>query len=255
MIVSVMSCPHALSPNRRTRGAGPRVYWKGARTCLAAIFALVLPALPGGASAVSGFPTGGSGPSLSGGVCSPPALVSPCATGGLAVALPNFSRARVYAHLSAFRTRFVKDPDGKARAVGSQIESRDWLSSRVGQSIATRGGPVNLGGGVWLTGEIPRENDYEDTGGAFYLDEACTEPDPVIDDQAMFFETAKGLVVLLGCAHAGVINTLKHIQAATGQAHIHAVLGGMHLLAAGERRMTETVTVARFDSAWPSEAR
>ncbi|NLE58833.1 MAG: MBL fold metallo-hydrolase [Planctomycetes bacterium] len=162
-------------------------------------------------------------------------------TGGLAVALPNFSRARVYAHLSAFRTRFVKDPDGKARAVGSQIESRDWLSSRVGQSIATRGGPVNLGGGVWLTGEIPRENDYEDTGGAFYLDEACTEPDPVIDDQAMFFETAKGLVVLLGCAHAGVINTLKHIQAATGQAHIHAVLGGMHLLAAGERRMTETV--------------
>ncbi|HLU78771.1 MAG TPA: DUF6531 domain-containing protein [Burkholderiaceae bacterium] len=86
MIVSVMSCPHALSPNRRTRGAGPRVYWKGARTCLAAIFALVLPALPGGASAVSGFPTGGSGPSLSGGVCAPPALGSPCATGGLAVA-------------------------------------------------------------------------------------------------------------------------------------------------------------------------
>lgn len=162
-------------------------------------------------------------------------------TGGLAAALARFGRARVYAHLTAFRARFVKDHDGRVRSVGSPIESRDWLSSRVGQAIATRSGPVSMGDGVWLSGEVPRRNDFEDTGGAFYLDEACTEPDPVIDDQAMFFETAKGLVVLLGCAHAGVVNTLEHIRAATGGTRVYAVLGGMHLLGAGERRMAETV--------------
>lgn len=167
-------------------------------------------------------------------------------TGGLAAALSNFRQAKVYAHLAAFRTRFVKDHDGQVRPVGAPVESRDWLSSRVGQMIATRGGPVGLGGGIWLTGEIPRRNEYEDTGGAFYLDEACTAADLVIDDQAMFIETTKGLVVLLGCAHAGVVNTLEHIRAATGEARIHAIMGGMHLLAAGERRMAETA--ARLSS-------
>lgn len=162
-------------------------------------------------------------------------------TGGLAANLQSCSRATVYAHLSAFRERFVRDPDGQARPVGSQIESRDWLSSRVGQAVPTRGGPVNLGGGVWLTGEVPRRNDFEDAGGAFYLDEACTEADTVIDDQALFIETSQGLVVLLGCAHAGVVNTLEHIRTATGQDRIHAVLGGMHLLNADERRMEQTL--------------
>ncbi|MGQ9650084.1 MAG: MBL fold metallo-hydrolase [Phycisphaerae bacterium] len=167
-------------------------------------------------------------------------------TGGLAATLPNFRRAKVYAHLAAFRARFVKDHDGQVRPVGAPVESREWLSARVGQTLATRGGPVALGDGIWLTGEIPRRNDFEDTGGAFYLDEACTEADPVIDDQAMFIETTKGLVVLLGCAHAGVVNTLEHIRTATGEARIHAIMGGMHLLAAGERRMAETA--ARLSS-------
>jgi len=62
-----------------------------------------------------------------------------------------------------------------------------------------------------------------------------------MDDQAMFLETTKGIVVLLGCAHAGVVNTLDHIHAAARQARIHAVLGGMHLLHASEDRLEQTV--------------
>jgi 7,8-dihydropterin-6-yl-methyl-4-(beta-D-ribofuranosyl)aminobenzene 5'-phosphate synthase len=162
-------------------------------------------------------------------------------TGGLLAALPLFSRATVYAHLTAFRDRFVRDSDGQAHPIRSPIESHEWLSSRVGQLIATRGGPVKLSDGIWLTGEIPRQTDFEDVGGAFYLNEACTEPDTVADDQALFIETAKGLVVLLGCAHAGVVNTLEHIRTATGQGHIHTVIGGMHLLAASEDRITRTI--------------
>jgi len=166
-------------------------------------------------------------------------------TGGLFQSYPQFNRTRVYAHATAFDDRFIQDRDGRARSVRCPIESAAWLTSRVGAFSETGAGPIDLGDGLWLTGEIPRTNDFEDTGGAFYLDEACTQADPLLDDQAMFMETAQGIVVLLGCAHAGVVNTLEYIRASTGQARIHAVLGGMHLLAANDDRMARTIHTLR----------
>lgn len=162
-------------------------------------------------------------------------------TGGLLAALPKFSRATIYAHLTAFRERFVQDPPNGSRPVRSPIESFDWLKDRVGQVISTRTQPIELGAGVWLTGQIPRQNDFEDTGGAFYLDQACTQADAIIDDQALYIRTDKGLVVLLGCAHAGVVNTLDYVCTLTGESRIHAVLGGMHLLNANEHRVDQTL--------------
>ena len=162
-------------------------------------------------------------------------------TGGLLAALPNFSRATVYAHLTAFRDRFALHPQTGVRPVRSPIESFDWLKSRVGRIAPIRTRPMELAGGVWLTGQIPRQNDFEDAGGAFYLDEACTQSDIIVDDQAVYNETRDGLVVLLGCAHAGVINTLDYVRALTGEGRIHAVLGGMHLLNADERRLEQTI--------------
>ncbi|MEA1996542.1 MAG: MBL fold metallo-hydrolase, partial [Gemmatimonadota bacterium] len=87
----------------------------------------------------------------------------------------------------------------------------------------------------------PRVNDFEDTGGPFYQDEKCLEPDPLYDDQALFFRTSQGTVVLLGCAHAGAINTLNYIRGLTGDKTIYAAAGGMHLVTAGEERLARTV--------------
>jgi len=162
-------------------------------------------------------------------------------TGGLPSVLPKLSRATVYAHLTAFRERFVRDPQGGARQVGSPIESLEWLKSRVGRAVATGAHPVELEGGVWLTGQIPRQNDFEDVGGSFYLDQGCTEADAIVDDQAVYMETDAGLVVLVGCAHAGIVNTLDYVCSVTGESRIHAVCGGMHLLNADERRIEQTV--------------
>ena len=92
-----------------------------------------------------------------------------------------------------------------------------------------------------MTGEIPRRNAFEDTGGPFYLDRACTEPDPLLDDQALYIETSAGLVVVLGCAHAGVVNTLDYIAELTGRQQVYAVLGGMHLVRASAERLEATV--------------
>lgn len=169
-------------------------------------------------------------------------------TGGLLAVLPAFSRATVYAHLAAFRDRFVKQSPMGPRSVRSPIESFDWLRSRVGRVVPTRANPVELSEGVWLTGQIPRRNDFEDPGGAFYLDQEFTEPDTIIDDQALYVNTRDGVVVLLGCAHAGVVNTLDYVCATTGENRIHSVLGGMHLLNASERRLDQTIAKLRdFD--------
>ena len=96
-----------------------------------------------------------------------------------------------------------------------------------------------------LTGPVPRRTDFEDTGGAFFLDEACTQPDPIVDDQAAFVETALGTVVILGCAHSGIVNTLWHIHELTDGRPIHTVIGGTHLVRASAERMDRTVAELR----------
>ena len=57
----------------------------------------------------------------------------------------------------------------------------------------------------------------------------CREPDPLADDQALFIETSNGIVVIAGCAHAGVANTLDRVSALTGRSEVFAVVGGLHL--------------------------
>ena len=99
--------------------------------------------------------------------------------------------------------------------------------------------------GIWVTGEIPGKTAFEKTGGRFYLNAACIRPDPLADDQALFFDTPEGVVVVLGCAHAGVVNTLEYISDLTHGRPIRSVIGGMHLLAAAPDRVEKTLEAFR----------
>lgn len=101
-------------------------------------------------------------------------------------------------------------------------------------------GPTGIIPGIHVTGEIPRRHKIEDTGGPFYQDSECTHKDALPDDQALYIETPKGLIVLLGCGHSGVINTLDYIQQISGAKSIYAVMGGMHLLRASTKRLAFT---------------
>lgn len=161
-------------------------------------------------------------------------------TGGLQAVRQAAPGARVFVHPDALHAKFSGRPDGTARPVGMPRETARELRRPDARVTWTRK-PTEVVDGVFLTGEIPRETDFEDTGGRFFLDEACAQPDPLLDDQALFFDTADGVVVLLGCAHAGVVNTLRYIRQVTAGRPIHAVLGGFHLLAAEENRMRQTL--------------
>ena len=164
-------------------------------------------------------------------------------TGGLDDALRAARRATVYAHRTAFNPKYSRSPDGSARDIG--MPQMDEQAVRDMADLVLVDGPTQICEGFFLTGPIPRMNDFEDTGGPFFMDSACTDPDPLMDDQAAFVETPAGTVVILGCAHAGVINTLQYIQSLTNSWPIHTVIGGMHLLHASPERMDKTVAELR----------
>ncbi|MBF0226273.1 MAG: MBL fold metallo-hydrolase [Desulfobacterales bacterium] len=92
--------------------------------------------------------------------------------------------------------------------------------------------------GIITTGEIPMESEFEEVEPMFFTGEKGKEVrDYIPDDLALIIDTKKGLVVLLGCAHRGIINTLNHVSKLTGKKKIHAIMGGLHLLFADQSKL------------------
>ncbi len=92
--------------------------------------------------------------------------------------------------------------------------------------------------GLWMTGEIAVDNREEILRPDYKVkvdDEL--KVDQFRDDQALFIETEEGIVVLLGCSHSGVVNTLKYIKELTAGQRIAAIIGGMHLIHADMERI------------------
>lgn len=159
--------------------------------------------------------------------------------GGLEAALREAPRASLYLHPRAVEKKY-SGALGRARCISTRFVEQE-LFREGGRQVVATASPVEVVPGLWATGEIPRETDFEDTGGPFYLDEALTLPDPLFDDQSLFMPTKEGVVVIFGCAHSGSINTLRHIAKLTGDSRIRLMLGGLHLENASARRMDETM--------------
>ena len=168
-------------------------------------------------------------------------------TGGLAIVRKAAPQAKVFHHPTAFEPKYACMPDGTSRYIGLPPACMQTVRQGKSVMVPTKG-PVEVAAGLFVTGEIPRTNDFEDTGGPFFADEKCSQPDLLLDDQALFYECERGTVVVLGCAHAGVINTLQYVRKLTEDRPIHAVLGGLHLLWASEDRLSRTIEALKsFD--------
>ena len=79
----------------------------------------------------------------------------------------------------------------------------------------------------------------------FVREDSGWEPDKLLDDQALIVKTEVGLVIILGCAHRGIINTLYHARQLTGVEKIHTVIGGSHLMGVSEERLWQTIDALR----------
>lgn len=165
-------------------------------------------------------------------------------TGGLEKALELGGPVDLFIHPAAFAPRYFK---GRERVLREENGiSSDVLRGK-SRSFHETTGPTLVGEGVMVTGQVPRTAAFEDTGvgGFIFLDPELKTPDLVPDDQAIFFRVPEGVVVLLGCAHAGVVNTARYVMKLTGADRIHAVMGGTHLLSASPRRMEATIEAFR----------
>lgn len=160
-------------------------------------------------------------------------------TGGLTAALGAARNASVYVHPLALEPKYIRDAGGAVRYIGMPEACRSALLTGPG-TMRKCMQITKVLKGVYVTGPIPRVTDFEDTGGAFFLDPDCSRPDGIPDDQALWISTRKGLVVVLGCAHAGVVNTLNYVAKMAGATAVSAVIGGMHLLRANEDRLRRT---------------
>jgi 7,8-dihydropterin-6-yl-methyl-4-(beta-D-ribofuranosyl)aminobenzene 5'-phosphate synthase len=125
--------------------------------------------------------------------------------------------------------------------------NRSVLSQEGIEVIEERGPSYLLGGVVLVTGQIERSTPFEEGFAIHYArQEGQWRPDPLIhDDQAVVLHVkSKGLVVLTGCGHAGVINTIRHAQQLTGVQKVYAVIGGFHLTGALFERIIPSTVAA-----------
>jgi len=161
-------------------------------------------------------------------------------TGGLLPLLMEIGPRPVYAHPGIFSERYHQRIDAR-RAIGMQA-SREELE-KAGARFRLLEEFVELGHGLWFSGPIPRHSPLETGDPALVCIDGHGEiyPDPLADDVALAVETPKGLVIVLGCAHAGLINTLEHFRTRLARRSVHVVIGGTHLGPASSAQFEATV--------------
>ena len=165
-------------------------------------------------------------------------------TGGLYFVSDIAPNAPIYMHPGTIEPKYSLKKM-KVRDIGMPEASKKILKNH--QIIQTEN-IIKICDGITLTGQIPRTNDFEDTGGAFFCDQNCRNPDNLLDDQALVIESSRGLIIVLGCAHSGTANTLEYVLKLTNHQKIYTVVGGMHLANADMDRINSTIDILKeFD--------
>jgi 7,8-dihydropterin-6-yl-methyl-4-(beta-D-ribofuranosyl)aminobenzene 5'-phosphate synthase len=164
-------------------------------------------------------------------------------TGGLPALLGQVAEITLHAHSDLFRERFSRR-EGAIKSVGLSLD-RETLAQRLTLQLSAE--PTEILPGVWTTGEITDRAEPEGRS-AHHLVRGLGiegwEPDPYRDDMALVLETEEGWVVLCGCCHAGLLNTLAHVRRTFGT-DVTAVVGGTHLLHADEAHLRRVIEVLR----------
>jgi 7,8-dihydropterin-6-yl-methyl-4-(beta-D-ribofuranosyl)aminobenzene 5'-phosphate synthase len=149
-------------------------------------------------------------------------------------------RTPVLVHPDAFLERWRVLPDG-GREGPWQEDAEAW--QQAGAEMVYVEGPRQLANGCLVTGTIPRRTGFERVPDRlFYSDGGKLVPDGIKDDQAIVVNVkGKGLVVVSGCAHSGIVNTVLYAQEVSGVEKVHAVVGGFHLCDANEETMQRSI--------------
>ena len=162
-------------------------------------------------------------------------------TGGISDFLSINPTVELYVAQSSDVPRYSCHPDTQPRAIGMSAHNQDALQNLPASRFHELHAPLQLMDGIGVTGPIPRCCSFEDTGGPFFLDPLKQRVDMIKDDQALWFETTGGLVIALGCCHAGIVNTVDYIRKISGITQVRGIVGGLHLVNASTFRIDNTL--------------
>jgi 7,8-dihydropterin-6-yl-methyl-4-(beta-D-ribofuranosyl)aminobenzene 5'-phosphate synthase len=164
-------------------------------------------------------------------------------TGGLMPLLKESGKREVFAHEGIFAPRHRVKDTGECYPIGLPFERSSY--EEAGAAFNLSAAFREIAPAIMLTGEVPRVTPFEKGDQGLYCDCTGQELDPVPDDQSLVIETCKGLVIILGCCHAGLVNTLEHIAYQCGRRDIYAVIGGTHLGFCGQEQLEKTISSIR----------
>ena len=157
----------------------------------------------------------------------------------------------VIGHPDIFRPNYIFDPF--IRNIGITEENGIEKIKTAGGQLFLTAEPFEIMPGVLSTGEVPRRVDFEKQGiGTYNLENGHISGDSIMDDLSIVVNVSgRGLVVLVGCSHAGIINIINHAKEITGIEKIEGVIGGFHLIeASGERIQKTAAALKEMDIGW-----
>ena len=160
--------------------------------------------------------------------------------GGLQQVLKQTGPIPIYAHPDLFSAHYSSN-SGQQVAIGMPW-SRTELET-LGAQFIFSATPYEITPQLLLSGEVPRRSQAEtgDPNLTTVAANGAPVADPLHADLSLFITTAKGLVILLGCAHAGLVNIIDHALQVTGQNKIHMLIGGTHLKFCSEEQLNASL--------------
>ncbi|MDT9546517.1 MAG: MBL fold metallo-hydrolase [Chlorobium phaeovibrioides] len=161
-------------------------------------------------------------------------------TGGVAHVLQEVPAMKVCMHPGAL-TRRWSIREGVAKPTDMPADGKEAIRALNPSQILNATGPMEILPGIWVTGPVPRVSKFEDPGGPFFLDTEGAAPDAIEDDLSLWIKTTEGLVIIAGCCHSGLVNTINYIRTVSGEKRIASVVGGLHLSSATTERLENTV--------------
>jgi 7,8-dihydropterin-6-yl-methyl-4-(beta-D-ribofuranosyl)aminobenzene 5'-phosphate synthase len=162
-------------------------------------------------------------------------------TGGLKNMLANTGPTEIIAHPDIWKQRYSIRSGAQIKRNISLPYTREQLEQS-GANFTLSREPAYITENILTTGEVPLITNFETIDETLYVKEKEKYIlDTIPDDLSLIINTRKGLILILGCGHRGVINIIRHAQKITGKENIYAVIGGIHLFRASAERIEKTV--------------
>ena len=159
-------------------------------------------------------------------------------TGGLISLRKNYPTSFSNAHIG----EGIFYPRPNSRGTEHYILKNKTTLETLGIDFISHKNPSQILPGLWTTGQIPRiydEKNWSELGEIIDLNGNNLE-DTIPEDQSLFFDTENGIVLVSGCGHAGLINTLEYVNKIIPNRPIYKIIGGFHLLNLSENKLEWT---------------